>query len=99
MGALALNTQNPMPIFTFVRQWIFAMAIRISTFTTLLWMRYQDTAVYEKYAMSRPSIHALDGGAFGVLVEYEIIIPFELFNTEVAEITVPITIVSQFKQK
>ena len=60
---------------------------------------YQDTAVYEKYAMSRPSIHALDGGAFGVLVEYEITIPFELFNTAVAEITVPITIVSQFKQK
>lgn len=49
--------------------------------------------------MSRPTIYAMAGDAFGVLVEYEIKIPFELFNRKITDITVPITIVSQFKQK
>ena len=56
-------------------------------------------AVDGKYVMSRPIIVATAGDTFGVFVEYEIKIPFKLFNMEIAEITVPITIVSQFKQK
>lgn len=53
----------------------------------------------EKYVMSRPTISTLSGDAFGVTVEYEIKIPFVLFDREIAEITVPVTIISQFKQK
>ena len=52
-----------------------------------------------KYVMSQPTIHALADDAFGVLVEYEITIPFELFNRKITDITVPITLISQFKQK
>lgn len=59
----------------------------------------EPVAVDGKYVMSRPTIYAMAGDAFGVLVEYEIKIPFELFNRKITDITVPITIVSQFKQK
>ena len=59
----------------------------------------EPVAVDGKYVMSRPTIYAMAGDAFGVYVEYEITIPFELFNRKITDITVPITIVSQFKQK
>ena len=52
-----------------------------------------------KYVMLRPTISALEGEALGVLVEYKIRIPFVIFNRTVTDITLPITIVSQFKQK
>jgi len=51
------------------------------------------------YIISRSTIIAKTGDAFGVLVEYELVIPFELFNRKIEDITVPVTIVSQFKQK
>ena len=52
-----------------------------------------------QYVMTRPTITPECTDAFGVRAVYELKIPFELFNREVAEITVPITVVSQFKQK
>ena len=39
----------------------------------------------------------LGTGGFGAV--YEIRIPFELFDREIAEITVPVTVVSQYKLK
>ncbi len=69
-------------------------------FPRIITPEYQaPLAVDGKYVMSRPIIVATAGDTFGVFVEYEIKIPFKLFNMEIAEITVPITIVSQFKQK
>jgi hypothetical protein len=69
-------------------------------FSGIIALEYREPmAVDGKYVMSIPTIYALTGDAFGILVEYEITIPFELFNMEIAEITVPITVVSQFKQK
>lgn len=59
----------------------------------------EPVTVDGKYVMSQPTIHALADDAFGVLVEYEITIPFELFNRKITDITVPITLISQFKQK
>ena len=55
--------------------------------------------VGREYVISRPTIIAKTGDAFGVYVEYELVIPFELFNRNIANITVPVAIVSQFKQK
>ena len=52
-----------------------------------------------QYVMTRPTITPECTDAFGIRAVYELKIPFELFNREVAEITVPITVVSQFKQK
>ena len=52
-----------------------------------------------KYVMSRPSIYATSGDTLGIMARYKIIIPFELFNREIAEITVPVTLVSQYKLK
>ena len=69
-------------------------------FPRIITLEYREpVAVDGKYVMSRPTIYAMAGDAFGVLVEYEIKIPFELFNRKITDITVPITIVSQFKQK
>ena len=52
-----------------------------------------------KYVISVPTIVASTGDSFGVCVKYKISIPFELFNRKITDIVVPITIVSQFKQK
>ena len=51
------------------------------------------------YTMQRPTIQAISGDAFGIIVEYEITIPFRVFNREITIVSVPIQIVSQFKQK
>lgn len=69
-------------------------------FPRIITLEYREfVAVDGKYMMSRPNIGAMAGDAFGVLVDYEITIPFELLGREVAKIRVPIKIVSQFKQK
>ena len=50
-------------------------------FPRIITLEYREpVAVDGKYVMSRPTIYAMAGDAFGVLVEYEIKIPFELFN-------------------
>jgi hypothetical protein len=69
-------------------------------FPRIITLEYREpVSVDGKYVMSRPTIVATAENAFGVLVEYEIKIPFELFDRKITDITVPITIVSQFKQK
>ena len=69
-------------------------------FPRFITLEYREpVAVDGKYVMSRPTIVATAGDAFGLLVEYELSIPFEMFNRKIAEITVPITIVSQYKLK
>ena len=47
----------------------------------------------------RPTIQAVTGDAFGVKASYEIIIPFVLFEREIAQIRVPIELIAQFKLK
>lgn len=47
--------------------------------------------------MSRPLISATQDDSFGVIVEYEITIPFDMFNRNISDIEVPIKIISQFK--
>ena len=69
-------------------------------FPRIITLEYREPVEIDgKYVMSRPNIRAIAGDAFGVLVDYEITIPFVLWGREVAKIRVPITIVSQFKQK
>lgn len=69
-------------------------------FPRIITLEYRESVTVEgKYTMSHPTIYALAGDAFGVIVEYEITIPFELLGRKVADITVPIGIVSQYKQK
>ena len=58
-----------------------------------------SVSVDGQYVMTRPTITPESSDAFGVRAVYELKIPFELFNREITEITVPITVVSQFKQK
>ena len=55
-------------------------------------------AVTGKYDMSRPTISPLGGDAFGVVVQYEIKIPYELFN-QAFSVTVPVEIVSRYTKK
>lgn len=69
-------------------------------FPHIITLAYREpVAVDGKYVMSQPTIVATTGDAFGVLVEYELSIPFVMFNREIADITVSITIVSQYKLK
>ena len=69
-------------------------------FPRIITLAYRElVAVDGKYIMSQPTIVATTGDAFGVLVKYELSIPFEMFNRKLADITVPITIVSQYKMK
>ena len=46
------------------------------------------------YTMTRPQIGYLYEDGFGVIVTYELIIPFEMWNRKIADISVPIEIVS-----
>jgi hypothetical protein len=47
----------------------------------------------------KPTIEATAGESFGVSVDYTIVIPLELFNRNIVEITVPIRLISQFRLK
>ena len=58
-----------------------------------------SVSVNGQYVMTRPTITPESSDAFGIRAVYDLKIPFELFNREITEITVPITVVSQFKQK
>lgn len=69
------------------------------TYAVLGFSRSATEKSEETYVMYRPWIESLTDDAVGVQVEYEIIIPFELFNRKIADISVPVTIISQFKQK
>lgn len=51
------------------------------------------------YTMSRPEINRLAGNSVGVYVKYTLTIPFEVFGRTVANITVPVEIVSRLTEK
>ena len=52
-----------------------------------------------KYKMSKPNVSALQGDSFGVVVEYDITIPFNAFGIMVADIIVPVEIVSRCAER
>ena len=51
------------------------------------------------YAMARPTITAITGNEVGVKVAYELTIPFEAFGEKIADIRVPVEIVSKLSEK
>ena len=51
------------------------------------------------YTMSRPKIYALTGGSVGLYVQYELTVPFELFGRKLADIRVPVEMVSRMTEK
>ena len=56
-------------------------------------------SVNEGAHMLRPTITAVCESSFGIRVEYELLIHIEMFNSDLYSIKVPITLVSQYKQK
>ena len=69
-------------------------------FPRVITLEYREPVeVPGKYVMSRPTISALAGDSFGVYVQYKITIPFEAFGRKIADITVPIKIVSRYTEK
>ena len=53
----------------------------------------------EKYQVADLKIVSLKDKAFGVQAKYVLRIPFIMFNKKIADIKVPVTLISQFKQK
>ena len=51
----------------------------------------------DSYVMIQSGVSELTGDRFGVMVDYVISIPFELFNRKIADIYVPVTIVSRYQ--
>lgn len=51
------------------------------------------------YTMARPTITAITGNEVGVKVAYELTIPFEAFGEKIADIRVPVEIVSKLSEK
>ena len=68
-------------------------------FPVIITLDYTKPIVVDgKYYMSRPDIYALTGNSFGVYVQYNIEIPYELFGREFSVI-VPIEIISRYTKK
>ena len=81
------------------RNELVAGAYSVLSFQTIITSEYNTpVAVTGKYDMSRPTISPLGGDAFGVVVQYEIKIPYELFN-QAFSVTVPVEIVSRYTKK
>ena len=51
------------------------------------------------YTMNRPQITSIAKGGFGLLVTYDLVIPFEIWGQNYGNITVPITLTSKFTEK
>ena len=51
------------------------------------------------YTMNRPQITTIAEGGFGLLVTYDLVIPFEIWGQNYGNITVPITLISKFAEK
>lgn len=63
-------------------------------------LEYRETVDSKTvYTMSRPEIYALTGGSVGLYVKYELTIPFELFGRKVADIRVPVEMVSKLTER
>lgn len=52
-----------------------------------------------RYVMYRPSITPLSGNSVGVNVSYTLSIPFELWGRRIADITIPVEIVSKLTER
>lgn len=52
-----------------------------------------------RYVMYRPSITPLSGNSVGVNVSYMLSIPFELWGRKIADITIPVEIVSKLTER
>ena len=53
----------------------------------------------KQYTMTKPIISATVDDSFGVTVKYTLIIPFEAFGNKIADITVPVEIVSKYTER
>lgn len=62
----------------------------------LILSQHQE-AIDKKYTMTEPVVHALEGDNFGVIVEYELGIPFKVLEYTI-EINVPIKILSNYTE-
>lgn len=51
------------------------------------------------YTMSRPEIYSLTGGSFGVYIKYTLTVPFEMFGRKIADIQIPVEMVSKYTEK
>ena len=60
-----------------------------------------DTAYIEDSGcvMTRPDIVVTADGGYGLSVSYELTVPFELLDRTVTEITVPVYIVAEYKER
>lgn len=52
-----------------------------------------------KYSIQRPTITYLSGGQFGIETSFDVIVPFEVFGRRVADIRIPILIVSKYTER
>lgn len=50
------------------------------------------------YTIRQPHVDYLYNDSFGVRVTYEILIPFEMWNQKIADITIPVEIVSVYTE-
>ncbi len=57
------------------------------------------TKVSMKYSIQRPTITYLSGGQFGIETSFDVIVPFEMFGHRVADIRIPILIVSKYTER
>lgn len=69
-------------------------------FPRVITLEYRET-LNEKtvYTMSRPEIYSLTNGAIGLYVKYTLTVPFELFGRKVADIQIPVEMVSRLNEK
>lgn len=51
------------------------------------------------YTVTRPIVTTLTGDSFGVVVRYTAKIPFTVFGRRIADISVPVEIVSKYQEK
>lgn len=51
------------------------------------------------YTVTRPTVSALTGDSFGVVVRYTAKIPFTVFGKQITDISVPVEIVSKYQEK
>lgn len=49
--------------------------------------------------MTRPEIEALNNNGYGVKVTYELTVPFELLDRTVIDITVPVELVAEYRER
>lgn len=75
-------------------------AYNLLGFPRVITLEYREViSGKEVYKMSRPEIYALTGGSVGVYVKYTLTIPFEMFGRRIADIRVPVEMVSRFTEK